>query len=74
MHILQHMEINETSTRWDLGQMVWLKVQPEMKGMITGIVVRSGPSILYFITWNDGEESMHYEMEVTEEKPTDFEE
>lgn len=68
------MEINEISTNLNIGQIVWLKVQPEMKGMITGIIVRSGPSISYLITWNDGEESTHYEIEVTEEKPIDFEE
>lgn len=74
MHILQHMEINEVSTRWDLGEILWLKVNPEMKGMVTGIILRSGPLISYLIAWNDGEETAHYEMELVDEKPIDFDE
>jgi hypothetical protein len=57
---------------WDFGQVVWLKVEPEMKGMITGFVLRKDSPVAYFVTWNDAEETLHFAMELTDEKPADF--
>jgi hypothetical protein len=43
-----------------------------MKGVITGISIRPGPSISYLVTWNNCEEMQHYDFELSLEKPDDF--
>jgi hypothetical protein len=66
------MEI-KISTRWNLGKVLWLKIEPDMKGLLTGLIVRPECPPHYLVTWNSGDETMHYGIELTDEKPVEFE-
>ena len=50
-----------------LGATVYHRIDPDVKGMITGYVVRPG-SITYCVVWAaaEGEEATHYAMELTD--------
>lgn len=65
------MKINPV---YSLGDIVYLKVG-ENSGIVNGIMVCPGHALLYRVTWS-GEstfsEGMHYEIELTDEKPLDF--
>lgn len=51
--------------KFNIGQEVWLKLDPEKKGFITGITFRpSGHS--YLVTWGT-DEVAHYEFELCSE-------
>lgn len=54
------------------GDIVYLKVRPDqMPGMVT--VVHIPPAgITYNVSWADGAETTHYEMELTREFTPDF--
>lgn len=60
-------------SRFVLGDIVYLKIREEREpGMITGITVRPGTHI-YHITWEDGCEATHYEIELTDTYEPKFE-
>lgn len=51
-----------------MSQIVYLKIDPEEKGMVTGILFRPG-GCSYAVTWASSiEESFHYEMELVADK------
>lgn len=53
---------------FSLGQIVYLKIDTEEKGMVTGILFRPG-GYSYAVTWASSlEESFHYEMELVADK------
>ncbi len=58
--------------RWELGTVLYQKVDPETGGMLTGYSIRPGSAtsytITYVISWGDGEERCHWEFELTDEK------
>ena len=56
------------SLLFSLGQTVYLKIDTEETGMITGILFRpNGPT--YAVTWASNlEESFHYDIELTTDK------
>lgn len=60
-------------TPFQIGDIVWSKVvkdddgQPK-RGMITGILVRP-TGCIYYVTWCDDHESLHYAIELTEQEP-----
>lgn len=50
------------------GTIVYLKAGGDLVGMVTGYIVRAGNVLNYIIGWNNGEESLHYEIELTDER------
>ncbi len=50
-----------------LGDVVYLKVNAECSGMVTGILFRP-QGVRYFITWGNANETSHYDIELTNEK------
>lgn len=50
-----------------LGTRVYLKLNAEDAGIITGIIIRVN-GVLYFVSWGDRSETTHYEMELQTEK------
>lgn len=54
---------------FELGELVYLKTDPEQYlRVITGIIVRPG-TLLYYLSC-EGEETIHYNIEITREKNT----
>jgi hypothetical protein len=46
---------------------LYLRVRDEpIRGMVTSIHVHPG-SVLYYVTWGDGESSPHYDIELSSE-------
>jgi len=66
------MKLGNFSLKFEIGDEIWLKVNNEMKGVITGISIRPGPSISYLVTWNNCEEMQHYDFELSLEKPEEY--
>lgn len=62
------MKLGTITSRFNPEQIVYLKVDPEQCGMVTGILVRPGHSLSYLVTWADHEEASHQECELTDEK------
>lgn len=57
------------ATQFDLGAIVYAKVDPEKKGMVTGYVIRSNINIVYLVTWaEDMEEKECQSFELSSEK------
>lgn len=52
------------TVKFKLGDIVYRKVDPEDKGMITGIIFRP-TGVLYGVSWKDGEETTCYDIELT---------
>lgn len=53
---------------FSLGQTVYLRIDPERVGMVTGIIIRPGHQTFLVVWAEDAEESPHYEMELTEDR------
>lgn len=54
---------------FNLGSSVYLKLNHEKKGMITGLTVRPGNVMLYLVTWTDPiEELEHWACELSDEQ------
>lgn len=68
------MKLNNIQINFEIGETIWLKTNPDAKGVITGIIIRPNAAISYFVSWNSFEEIIHYEFELTSEKPVEFEE
>jgi hypothetical protein len=53
---------------YSMGQIVYLKLKPDVAGMVTGILFRpSGHG--YYVTWSsDTAERYHFDCELTKEK------
>lgn len=68
------MTEQETSTKkitifpkFSLGDTVFLKIREEREpGMVTGIVIKPDSYLNYCVTWQDGCEHTHYELELTD--------
>lgn len=54
--------------RWDLGTVLYRKVNTEAGGMLTGYVVRAGSAITYLIAWVEDGELEHFDFELSEDK------
>lgn len=59
--------MNMDAIKFHLGDTVYLAVNAEQKGMVTGIVFRP-MGCAYYVTFADGQERTHYEIELTTEK------
>lgn len=56
---------------YDFGDMVRLRVCPEEAGMVTGLMFRPD-GYKYFVTWGNGNESVHYQIELTTEEGEEY--
>lgn len=56
------------SLKFHLGARVWLKIDPEIPGLVTGLITRP-TGYQYLVTWSDerGSEDTHYDIELTSE-------
>ena len=61
------MNNNVIKPVFQLAQTVYLVVNAETIGKVTGILYRQG-SIQYLVTWCDHEEISHFDFELTDEK------
>lgn len=55
------------TVKFNLGDTVYLKLNPSEPCMVTGILFRPG-HIIYKLTWKNASETNHYDMELTTEK------
>ena len=62
------MKITLTS-RFDIGQVVYLKTDPDESGIVTGFMLRTENRYLVMVSWSDRSENSHYEFELLEDKP-----
>ncbi len=54
-------------SRFRIGDIVYHRLRDEpRRGMVTGIFVRP-TAVLYYVTWPDGQENCHHEIELTGE-------
>ncbi len=54
--------------KYALGETVWLRLKPEVAGMVTAIIFRPN-GVSYYVTWSsDMTERSHYECELTTER------
>lgn len=52
-----------------MGTRLYLRINSERTGMLTGLVFRPGGTILYLVTWDEPiEEKEHFACELSEEK------
>lgn len=56
---------------FSFGQRVYLKANTDFTGLVTGYLFRPQTSIVYLISWSDGETREHWDMELTTEKGID---
>lgn len=57
---------------YSIGDVVYHRMASERRrGLVTGLGVNPGGKI-YFVTWQDGQEFKHYELELTTEYFPDF--
>lgn len=54
--------------RFALESIVFLRVDAEDGGMVTGLIERPGGVLCYLVTWPDHEETSHWEAELTSER------
>ena len=54
--------------KFEFGQIVYLKVDKEDGGMVTGYLIRPNGGLVYLVTWSNAEEKDHWEIELTGEK------
>ncbi len=53
---------------YSIGSIVYLRVNQEKRGMVTGYTVRAGNILLYLVTWGDPvEETEHWIYELSDE-------
>lgn len=55
------------SVKFSLGEKVYLVVDPDEQGMVTGILFRPH-GVSYCVTWGNADETTHYDIELTAEK------
>jgi hypothetical protein len=58
---------------YDIGSVIYLVVNAERKGMVTGYLVRAEGILTYLVTWDDPvDEKEHWACELTATKPLDL--
>lgn len=55
-------------TKFNLKQIVYLRINPELTGMVLQIAFTADGGVLYRVSWSDSSENNHYECELTDEK------
>jgi hypothetical protein len=51
-----------------IGDIVYLRVvQERSAGIVTGYAIRPDSTVLYYVSWDDGCERMHYDLELCKE-------
>jgi hypothetical protein len=61
------VKINPT---FPISETVWHRCDSDCQGIVTGLIVRPNNALQYMVCWG-GEETTHYEFELTDEKPVD---
>ncbi len=57
------------SPKFSIGNTVYLRVSPEVAGMVVGLVIRPNNAIHYLVTVGDEVDERHcYDIELTTEK------
>lgn len=57
----------------DLESIVFLRVNPDRKGIVTGHLTRPGGAFLYLVAWDEPvEEKEHWPCELCTERPLDL--
>lgn len=57
------------STLYSPGQIVYLRVDTDQAGMVTGVIVGPENAVRYLVAWGDRVETPHHQMELTDERP-----
>jgi hypothetical protein len=60
--------MNNDTVKFTLEEIVYLKIDEDAKGIVTGIIYRP-TGTMYMVTWGMGNEQHHYACELTTEKP-----
>jgi hypothetical protein len=55
------------TVKYNLGDIVYLKVKSEDAGMVTGILFRPR-CVRYIIAWGSRDDTTHYDIELTNQK------
>lgn len=55
------------NVKFNLGDVVYLIIDPDMQGMVTGVLFRPH-GIVYYVSWGISDEEPHYDIELTREK------
>lgn len=51
-----------------IGDIVYLRiVQERSPGIVTGYLIRPGGHVIYYVSWDDGCERMHFALELCKE-------
>ncbi len=53
---------------WSFGQRVYLRANADFVGFVTGYLFRVASSVVYLVSWSDGDEREHWEFELSVEK------
>lgn len=59
--------MNTDAVKFDLEEIVYLRIDPEATGIVTGIIYRP-TGTMYMVTWGISNEQHHYACELTREK------
>lgn len=52
----------------EIGDIVYLRVvQERSPGIVTGYGIRPGNLVMYYVSWDDGCERLHYDLELCKE-------
>lgn len=57
--------MNVDSVKFNLGDVVYLKIRNDRPGMVTGIMFRPA-GVSYYVEWGSGETS-HFDIELTKQ-------
>ncbi len=60
--------MNNDTVKFALEEIVYLRIDEDAKGIITGILY-TPIGVMYMVTWGIGNEQRHYASEITNEKP-----
>jgi hypothetical protein len=55
-------------TRYNIGDEIYSRANPELKGFIIGLNIRNNLSFHYLVSWGIEDSNEHYEFELTDEK------
>lgn len=61
------MKIDGKPTKFELGQLLYLRANMEFAGVVSGLIIRPGLAT-YLVTWGDHEQTEHLECELLAEK------
>lgn len=66
---MKRVEIN---LHHEIGDVVYLRLSEDKCGVIVSFMVCAGGSVLYGVTWRDGQEGRHYAIELSKEPVPEY--